>query len=1082
MKESDDASKKDQDKPKRDEGQLTDYWALDRLINSLQERAKELNCLYQIEEILREPDQSLDEICPQIIEAIPPGWQYPDVCQAKIVIEGKTYTSPNFRETEWVQSANIAVQDMLFGTVSVYYTEQMPAEDDGPFLKEETRLIRTIGERIGHRVMHRRMRQVVQELDSAREEGVAGELKEWPVVLKMLRQTDKNLYLSISRKMLNHLCWSGVQEALRLAQAFGTDEDLIDEEKLAEWNKPHTRRDLGLPVDFSATVFRVAADNLIDDEITRLIQKWIQEDKLGFLSQVVNRNLSLAEVADAIRRFHHIAQGESTIYSPSRIGIHVSLIRRFLSDQLPYINIAKNYIEIDDFYNLLQNIIFSTESHGKLGGKSAGLYLATQILRKEARENEHLQNVKVPRTWYISSDVLLYFMHYNNFDEVVEQKYKDINQVRLEYPYIVQSFKSARFPPDIVKGLSVALDDTGDGPLIVRSSSLLEDRVGAAFSGKYKSLFLANQGSKQQRLEALMDAIAEVYASTFGPDPVEYRAERGLIDFGEEMGIMIQEVVGTRVGKYFMPSFAGVAFSKNEFRWSPRIGREDGLVRLVPGLGTRAVDRLSDDYSIMIAPGQPGLRVNVTTDEAVRYSPRKIDIINLETNTFETVNLNSFLKEVGYDFPGVRNIASVLELDHFKRLSTLDNDFESDELVATFEGLISDTSFIKQIRAIIQTLEKILGYPVDIEFASDGRNFYLLQCRSQSYSPESSPVPLPKDIPRERVIFTANKYVANGSADITHIVYVDPRKYSQLPDKQTMVSVGKAIGRLNMVLPKRQFILMGPGRWGSRGDIKLGVSVTYSEINNSAALVEIAFKQGNYLPDVSFGTHFFQDLVEAGIKYLPLYPDDGETIFNERFLTRSPNVLAELLPDYSDLVDTIYVIDVRQVTNGQVLRLLMNGELDEAMGILTEPVTVDQRTAVAAAGPKQPSAESYWIWRQQFAEHIASHLEPGQFGVVGMYIFGSTKNAAAGPGSDIDLLIHFRGSDRQLEELQLWLEGWSLCLSELNYLRTGYKSDGLLDVHIVTDKDIESKSSYAAKIGAITDPARPLIMGKEKSS
>ena len=90
-----------------------------------------------------------------------------------------------------------------------------------------------------------------------------------------------------------------------------------------------------------------------------------------------------------------------------------------------------------------------------------------------------------------------------------------------------------------MKGLSVALDDFEERPLIVRSSSLLEDRIGAAFSGKYKSVFVANQGSKQKRLDALLDAIAEVYASTFGPDPIEYRSERGLIDFGEEMGIMI---------------------------------------------------------------------------------------------------------------------------------------------------------------------------------------------------------------------------------------------------------------------------------------------------------------------------------------------------------------------------------------------------------------------------------------------------------------------------------------------------------------------------------------------------------------
>jgi pyruvate, water dikinase len=234
----------------------------------------------------------------------------------------------------------------------------------------------------------------------------------------------------------------------------------------------------------------------------------------------------------------------------------------------------------------------------------------------------------VPKTWYITSDGILSFIHYNNLEEVFNQKYLDIEQVREEYPSIIQVFKNSYFSPEFIKGLSMALDEFGDIPLIVRSSSLLEDSMNAAFSGKYKSLFLANSGTKAERLEALLDAIAEVYASTFGPDPIEYRAERGLLDFHEEMGIMIQEVVGTQVGKYYMPAWSGVAFSHNEFRWSPRIRREDGLIRLVPGLGTRAVDRVGDDYPVLIAPGQPALRVNITPDETVRYSPKKIDVIN----------------------------------------------------------------------------------------------------------------------------------------------------------------------------------------------------------------------------------------------------------------------------------------------------------------------------------------------------------------------------------------------------------------------------------------------------------------------
>ncbi|MCB0316017.1 MAG: pyruvate, phosphate dikinase, partial [Calditrichaeota bacterium] len=221
-------------------------------------------------------------------------------------------------------------------------------------------------------------------------------------------------------------------------------------------------------------------------------------------------------------------------------------------------------------------------------------------------------------------------------------------------------------------------DDFENAPLIVRSSSLLEDRMGTAFAGKYKSLFIANQGSKEKRLAALMDAIVEVYASTFGPDPIEYRLERGMIDFHEEMGIMIQECVGTRIGRYFLPSFAGVAFSHNEFRWSRRIKREDGLIRLVPGLGTRAVDRLSDDYPMLISPGEPDLRVNVTLDEKIRYSPKKIDVINLETDSFETLEIRDLLKECGDDYPLVSQLVSILEQDRLRLPGALGSDFGRD--------------------------------------------------------------------------------------------------------------------------------------------------------------------------------------------------------------------------------------------------------------------------------------------------------------------------------------------------------------------------------------------------------------------
>jgi len=1050
-----------------------------KLLLQLQERAKELNCLYQVEEALGDPKATDDEVYTRIIAAIPPGWQYPDVCVARIRINGRTYSSPAFAESEWRQNADIVAGDSAAGDICVFYTEEMPPWDDGPFLKEEAKLIRTIADRIGHHILHQRLRTVMDQTVGRADVAPSGQKGEWQVVVQMLKQTDRNLYLSISRKMLNHLCWSGVEEAESLMRSFTPDPQETEAEMLEDMNQPFQRHSVGFSSELCQSVFKIASDNLPDEEILRLIQKWIQEDKLSFLVQVVNRNLTLSDVADAIRRYHYLAENEPGVTSPNKRGIEVSLIRRFLSDQLPYINVAKRFIEVHDFFNLLGNIIYTTESHGKLGGKSAGMYLASQILKREAEENELLAEVKIPKTYFITSDVLLQFMHFNNFDEVVEQKYKPINQVRFEYPHIVQTFKSARFPAEISKSLSVALDDFGERPLIVRSSSLLEDRIGAAFSGKYKSLFLANQGTKQQRLEALMDAIAEVYASTFGPDPIEYRAERGLIDFGEEMGIIIQEVVGTKVGHYFLPSFAGVAFSRNEFRWSPRIKREDGLTRLVPGLGTRAVDRLSDDYPVLIAPGQPGLRANTTPDEIARYSPNNLDVVNLQTNTFDTIPVREFVRQTGEQLPAIEQIVSLFKDDTIRAVSAgISVSGESDDLVVTFEGLITRTPIVSRIKAILDTLEQTMGMPVDIEFAHDGRDFYLLQCRAQSYSQTAAPAPIPKGTPKEHVLFTANKYVSNGSvSNVTHIVYVDPQSYSDLPDRASMVNVGRAVGFLNKVLPKRRFVLMGPGRWGSRGDIKLGVSVTYSDINNTGALIEIARKRGNYVPDLSFGTHFFQDLVEADIRYLPLYPDDEDIVFNDRFLFGSDNLLPEVAPDFAELKETIRLIEVPKNAAGRLLSIYMNADLDEAIGVLTQP-SEDSVPSPARVTTEPGLDEHFWRWRLYMVEQIARELEPDKFGVVNLYVLGSTKNATAGPSSDIDILVHFRGSPEQLDLLSNWLEGWSLCLGETNYMQTGYRTGGLLDVHIVTDEDIANKTSWAAKIGAVTDAARPLKLGK----
>jgi len=1040
---------------------------LSEILAALNERAKELNCLYRVDDVLGRREITVADALKEIVEALPPGWQYPEVCHARIDHDGASYRTAGYRDTEWTQSAPLLLQDAPVGEIRVVYTEPRPERHEGPFLEEERRLLATLAKRIG------------QFLES-REAGIRFKEAEapgrsWTVILDFLRKTDRALLRRITRKMINHLCWHGVDEAQELLRDFVPSQPDRDEDPAYE-NRPSARHELMEMGYLVERTFGIAERHLSEAEIIQRTQQWINEDKTGNLAAILERmDSSLSEVEDALGKYAQMEVEEGQLPDSVKSQLRVALLRRFFSERLEFLDAARDYVQVSDFETLVQRIIAPSRSWGKLGGKSAGLFLAMKVLEASAAKVPVLQGMRSPRTWYVSSDALLDFIRYNDLDDLYNRKYLEIDQVRQDYPHITQLFKNSRFPPEITKGLSVALDEFEDRPLIVRSSSLLEDQSGAAFSGKYRSLFLANQGTKRQRLEALQDAIAEVYASIFGPDPIEYRAERGLLDVHEEMAVMIQEVVGRRVGDYFFPAFSGVAFSNNEFRWSPRIRRTDGLLRLVPGLGTRAVDRLSDDYPVLVSPGQPALRVNTTADEVVRYSPAQADVINLGTQQFETVEVARLLAECGRDWPAVHRLVSRWKDGRLSRPLAIGPDYRNDDYVVTFDGLFAETPFLERMQEVLKVLREALGFPVDLEFAADGEELYLVQCRAQSYAPEAAPASIPRDLPRGRVLFSAHRHVSNGRAmNLTHVVYVDPDAYDRASDRDVLLRVARAVGQLNRTLPKRQFLLMGPGRWGSRGDIKLGVAVTYSDISNTAVLSEVARQKGKYSPDLSFGTHFFQDLVEAGIRYLPLYPDEEGNRFDHLFLERSPNLLPDLLPDFADVAEIVRVIDVAQATGGKVLHVLMNADLDEALGIFSDP-----EEPSGAEPPQVPStdyqSEDHWRWREFMAERLAQSADVEKLGIRQIYVFGSTKNGTAGPASDLDLLVHFRGDDARRARLTVWLDGWSRSLAAMNYLRTGYRSEGLLDVHVLTDEDIRERTSFALKIDAVTDAARPLL-------
>jgi len=750
--------------------------AADHIIDTLRERAKELHCLYRVHDIMARVDAPLSDTCRAIVEAIPAGWQYPLDCFAKLTLGGDVYQPARVGETPWVQHADVVAHGAPVGSLDVYYTRELPDADEGPFLKEERKLIDTIAARVGELAER-------HGLGAPANSGAPKPVPavEWPAVVEFLRRTDMQLLARVTRRMINHLCWMGVDRAQALLAAYATTARDRDEEALAD-NRPLDRTADMVAID-ADEVFSLAAERLTSDEIFAALEKWTRDDRAGFLIEALDHQGStLEDIANALERFHQLAIDDQSLSRPTRIGVRAALARRLLTDEAAFIQVAKDYLTAGDYSQVFKRVIAPSDSHGKLGGKSAGLLLASAVLRASPEYGDVLGDVQVPLTWYVASDALLAFIDYNHLEDVYNRKYLEHDQIRRDYPHIVQLFKHSHFPPEIVKGLSIALDEFQDRPIIVRSSSLLEDRIGAAFSGKYKSLFLANQGDKRERLGALMDAVAEVYASLFGPDPLEYRAERGLLHFHEEMAVMIQEVVGTTVGRYFLPAYAGVAFSTNELRWSARIRRDDGLVRMVPGLGTRAVDRLADDYPVLIAPGQPGLRVNVSPEEVERYSPRKIDVIDLQTRQFVTMDVDQFVAEAGRAFPAHNLVLSVVDADGTRRPAGFHWEPGRQRVVVTFDGLIERTAFIPAIRALLRTLRERVGTLADVEFASDGRQLYLLQFRAQSFSEETTPSPIPRDVPTDRIVFTATRYVSNGRVpDITHVVYVDPDRYSALP-------------------------------------------------------------------------------------------------------------------------------------------------------------------------------------------------------------------------------------------------------------------------------------------------------------
>lgn len=596
------------------------------------------------------------------------------------------------------------------------------------------------------------------------------------------------------------------------------------------------------------------------------------------------------------------------------------LMKMVVSREAHFQALAEKYLDLGDLVEIMQRMIGT----GMIGGKSLGMLLARAILKKSDPKWSGL--LESHDSFFVGSDVFYTYLVQNGC-WWLRRRQKDFSLYLQRAEEARQKILQGTFPDYIQQQFMEMLDYFGQSPLIVRSSSLLEDNYGNAFSGKYESVFLANQGTPQERLDAFMRAVRTVYASAMSDEGLSYRLHHGLLDRDEQMALLVQRVSGELQGHLFFPQIAGVGFSFNPFVWHEDIDPKAGMLRLVFGLGTRAVDRSDDDYTRLVALNAPLKRPEARPDELREFAQRRVDLLDLKAN--QLVSREFELVAQGFPEPLIDLFAT---RDEYSPRHALDRDQKNAFFgVLTFERLFSGTDFVPAMRELCHTLQRAYNYPVDIEFTAnfspDGTfRVNLLQCRpfQVKIGGEGSRVKLPEKIEPAHLFFRSHGPVVGHSlaTAIDRLIYVVPAVYSQMSMSQRY-SVARTIGRLtHLDRPgkARTIMLVGPGRWGTSMP-SLGVPVSFAEINTASVICELTVMHEGLIPDVSLGTHFFNDLVEMDMLYLAVSPGREGHALNDAFVRQQPNQLTKLLPAAADLAPALLVLDSGALRPGGALQL-----------------------------------------------------------------------------------------------------------------------------------------------------------------
>ncbi|MBO6104459.1 MAG: phosphoenolpyruvate synthase [Methanobrevibacter sp.] len=562
----------------------------------------------------------------------------------------------------------------------------------------------------------------------------------------------------------------------------------------------------------------------------------------------------------------------------------------------------KEYFTFEDYITIYDRRVGS----GSVGGKSCGMLLARKIIEKE--RPDIYRNLEPDDSFYIGSDLFYTYIVSNDlWDLRVKQRTKEGY-----YKYgkeLEEALKNGTFSEEIKKGFIQILDYFGQNPIIVRSSSFLEDGYGNAFAGKYESVFCVNRGSLEERLAAFEEAVKVVYSSTMNISALEYRKINDLDDTDEQMALLVQRVSGSYYGDYFFPTAAGVGFSYSPYSPLPDMDNSKGMLRLVMGLGTKAVDRTKKDYPRIINLDKPEVTMVKDIREKHRYSQHYLDVIDLKNISLHDI-------PVGDGLDVIPRYAKRVLVEHDREAERMFRDRgERREIVfVNCEGLVKNQEFIDEMKEIMDTLETAYDYPVDIEYTvnvgeDNSFNVNLLQCRPLQVSINNESI----EIPEDKNVFFHIKESSMGMSrknTIDAICYVDPHKYYEYPYAQKS-SISRVINDVNAYCKEndKTAILIVPGRIGTSSP-ELGIPVVFADISHFSAILEESYSEVGYMPELSFGSHMFQDLVEAEIYYGALFENEKKLEFNKDMIYDYKNILKDINPNLSEeIYDMIQVID-----------------------------------------------------------------------------------------------------------------------------------------------------------------------------